>query len=168
LSCVFSHKRTYFRDLTWQLFYKFEFDNPPILVIEDELIDDNYIEFFDKYWCLIQLLLGAVLYCCLRVFVSIAGHWSVTYFCHNPGPAKWRVKGAGVQASNLRFGGFITHGECWHNNHHAFPESAQIGLEPNQIDPAWWVISALEKQGLVSNVGRPRSHTQQEDLEKIS
>ena len=175
----FSHKENYFKDIFWQLFCKFEFKNPPTITIESELSQDPHIRFFDKYWWIIQILIGCALYliggidwvlwgCCLRVFVSSAGHWSVTYFCHNPGPAKWHVKGAGVQASNLRFGGFITHGECWHNNHHAFPESAQIGLDPNQLDPAWAVISALEKLGYVTDVNRPRDRSQQEDLRRIS
>jgi stearoyl-CoA desaturase (delta-9 desaturase) len=44
------------------------------------------------------------------------------------------VKGASVQASNIPWIGFITHGECWHNNHHAFPEFARIGLEKGQTD----------------------------------
>lgn len=175
----FSHKKSWIRDIIWQLFYRFEFENPPVIKIEDALSDDPYIQFFDKFWWAFQLLLALGLYglgsiewvlwgFCLRVFVSIAGHWSVTYFCHNPGPGIWHVKGAGVQASNLRFGGFITHGECWHNNHHAFPESAQIGLEPHQTDPAWAVIRSLEKFGWVTNVKRPRNLSQQEDLMRIS
>ena len=36
-----------------------------------------------------------------RVFVSVAGHWTVTYLTHNPGPGHWLVPEAGVQASNL-------------------------------------------------------------------
>ena len=175
----FSHKRSYIQDIIWQLFCKFDFEKPPLLTIEDNLKNDPYIKFFDSSWWGIQLFVASALYifgglgwvlwgCCLRVFVSIAGHWSVTYFCHNPGPAKWYVKNAGVQASNLRFGGFITHGECWHNNHHAFPESAQIGLEPNQTDPAWVVICVLERVGLVTNVGRPRKLSQQEDLKQLT
>ena len=165
--------------MIWQLFCKFEFVDPPNLTIERELSTDPYIQFYDKWWWAAQLLLAVIFYmlgglgwvfwgCCMRVFLSIFGHWSVTFFCHNPGPAKWRVKNAGVQASNLRFGGFITHGECWHNNHHAFPESAQIGLETGQLDPAWWVIQFMEKIGLVSEVGRPRNLEHQEDLVKIT
>lgn len=175
----FSHTQSYLKDIIWQLFCRFEFDRSPDLIIESELTDDPYIRAFDKSWWVIQLLFALILFaaggvswvlwgCCLRVFTSIAGHWTVTYFCHNPGPAKWHVKNAGVQASNLRFGGFITHGECWHNNHHAFPESAQIGLEENQLDPAWSVIQFLEKLGLARKVGRPRPLAQQDDLEAAS
>ena len=65
----------------------------------------------------------------VRVAVSVTSHWVVTYFAHNPGPGRWIVRGAGVQASNLPGWGFLTHGECWHNNHHAFPESARLGID---------------------------------------
>lgn len=175
----FSHNRHYLQDIVWQLFYKFEFVRPPICHIEVELTGDLLIQFFDKYWWAIQLTLAATLMilggielalwvCCMRVFISILGHWTITYFCHNPGPGDWHVKGAGVQASNLGFGGFLTHGECWHNNHHAFPESAQIGLQKNQLDPAWVIIRMLERLGWVSDVKRPRAKAQREDLIKTS
>ena len=40
----------------------------------------------------------------------------------------------------------------WHNNHHAFPYSANQGLKPWQFDFNYFVIVTLEKLGLVSNV----------------
>lgn len=43
-------------------------------------------------------------------------------------------------------------GESWHNNHHAFPNSAVVGLRWWQIDPGYWVIWILEKLGLAWNV----------------
>lgn len=173
----FSHDRDFIRDLTWQLFYRFKFDSSPKVRIEDELLSDPFLRHLDKYWRWHQLGLTIILYftggmafvvwgVMLRIAMSTVGHWTVTYFCHNPGPGRWRVEGAGVQASNLRlpnlFNGWITHGECWHNNHHAFPESAKIGLDAGQVDPAWWVIRILEKFNLVWNVGLPRKD--REDL----
>lgn len=171
----FSHRRRYIRDLMWQLFYKFEFEHPPKVQIESSLQYDPFIIFLERYWQALQLIFAVALFLigglpwvlwgvCMRVLVSIAGHWTITYICHNPGPGTWDVKGAGVQAANLRFAGFLSHGECWHNNHHAFPESAQIGLEAGQLDPAWWVIRRLEKWGWAYDVGRPRHISQQEDL----
>ena len=175
----FSHRRNYFKDVCWQLFCRFEFEREPVLIVEAQLANDTYIRIFDKYWPHIQIGFALILFsiggiswvlwgCSLRVFVCVLGHWSVTYVCHNPGPGKWHVLGAGVQASNLQLteylGGFLTHGECWHNNHHAFPESAQIGLEDGQFDPAWEVIKTLKKWGWVYNVGRPREKSAREDL----
>jgi len=45
--------------------------------------------------------------------------------------------------------------EAWHNNHHAFPGSARIGVRPGEIDPGWWVLMQLERLGLVWNVKTP-------------
>lgn len=171
----FSHRRGFWRDLTWQLFYRFEFDRPPALLIETGLSDDAWYRFMERTWRLHQLAVAIPLYfagglswvvwgVCIRVAVSTIGHWTVTYFCHNPGPGRWKVKGASVQASNLPLLGVLSHGECWHNNHHAFPESARIGLEAGQTDPAWRVVQLLARFGLASNVGLPRPAPEREDL----
>lgn len=171
----FAHRRSFWRDLTWNLFYRFEFALPPQITIEPHFADDAFYRFLDASWRWHQIPVAAALYglggwtfvlwgVCARVFVSTAGHWSVTYFCHNPGPGRWRVKGASVQASNLRGMGLITYGECWHNNHHAFPESARIGLEPGQTDPGWWFISKLELLGLAFDVSQPRPVNKRTDL----
>lgn len=171
----FSHKRSFLRDVSWQLFYKFDFQKPPKITIEESLASDPWIIFFDKTWPIHQLLLASILFwiggiawviwgVCVRVAVSTIGHWSITYVCHNPGPGKWIVKEAGVQASNINFAGFLTHGECWHNNHHAFPESARIGLDAGQTDPAWLVIKFMQTLGWVTNVKLPRPESLRSDL----
>lgn len=83
------------------------------------------------------------------------------------GQGSWQVKGAVVQASNLPGLGLITYGECWHNNHHAFPEWAQIGLGRGQADPAWYVLGVLERFGWVWNLGQPRPESEREDLSYV-
>jgi fatty-acid desaturase len=60
--------------------------------------------------------------------------------------------------------GFITKGECWHNNHHAFPESARIGLFAGETDPGWTVLWWLQSRGIVWNLQLPRDQSAQEDL----
>jgi len=171
----FAHTRSYPVDLWWQLTSRFAFDRPPRLTIDPRFADDPFYRFLDRTWRWQQLPVAILLFAiggwgwvvwgvCARVLVSTAGHWTITYFCHNPGPGRWRVRGAAVQASNLSGMGLLTYGECWHNNHHAFPESARIGLDKGQLDPGWWLIALLERAGLVRNVGRPRSAKQREDL----
>jgi fatty-acid desaturase len=171
----FTHKRSYWRDIGWQLFARFKFENPPQLVVEDHFAKDRFFCFLDKSWRWHQLPLAVLLYFAGgwpwvvwgifgRIAASVIGHWTITYFCHNPGPGKWRVNGACVQASDLPGLGWLTFGECWHNNHHAFPESARIGLEKRQSDPAAWVIERFEKLGWVYDVGRPRPENAREDL----
>lgn len=58
----FSHKANYIRDITWQLFYRFEFKNPPKIKYEKEIADDNFINFLDKTWSLQQIPLGVLFY----------------------------------------------------------------------------------------------------------
>ncbi len=175
----FAHRRSFTQDLVWNLFYRFEFEQPPNVTVEPLIADDPFYRFLDATWRWQQIPLAALLFwvggwpfvlwgVCVRVFVSTAGHWSVTYFCHNPGPGRWHVKGAGIQASNLPGLGLLTYGECWHNNHHAFPESARIGLDKGQPDPGWWVIDALAKAGLVYDVQLPRPENARSDLVALS
>jgi stearoyl-CoA desaturase (delta-9 desaturase) len=173
----FAHRRGLLRDLSWQLFYRFRFDHPPVLKIEPAIWTDPFYRFLEATWRWQQMPLAVALFLiggwpwvvwgvAVRVITSTAGHWTITYFCHNPGAGRWTVKGAYVQASDLPGLGLLTYGECWHNNHHAFPESARIGLEPGQIDPGWLVIRGLERAGLVWNVGRPRDPGLREDLQE--
>ena len=174
----FAHTQSLPQDLLWQLAYRFEFHAPPKLTIEARLRADPWYRFLERTWRLHQLFPAVIFYLvggwswviwgvCVRVIVSAAGHWTITYFCHNPGPRRWLVKDACVQASNLPGLGVLTYGECWHNNHHAFPESARIGLEPGQSDPGWMLISMMQRWGLARDVGVPRSLDRREDLSAV-
>jgi fatty-acid desaturase len=49
-------------------------------------------------------------------------------------------------------------GENWHENHHARPGSARLGWTLAQVDMGWWVIVALERLGLATEVRRMRAH----------
>ena len=171
----FAHRRSFLTDLRWNLFCRFEFARPPRVHIESAITADPFYRLLDRTWRWQQVPIALLLYwaggwafvlwgICVRVLVSTAGHWSVTYFCHDPGPGRWFVKDAGIQASNLSGLGIVTYGECWHNNHHAFPESARIGLEPGQMDPGWWVIKALAQAGLAFDIQMPRDPAMRDDL----
>lgn len=171
----FSHRQPFWKDALWQLNCEFLFDRPPALSIESEVAGDRFYKLLERTWTLQQvpvalalLWLGGWSWVVWgifgRVFVSVAGHWTVTYLTHNPGPGRWVVSDAGVQASNLVGLGFITMGECWHNNHHAFPESVRIGLAPGETDPGWSVIKWLQSAGLAWNLGLPRARLEQEDI----
>jgi len=171
----FSHRRAPLVDLFWQLNCRFRFTSPPEFTIEPEFVHDPWYRFLEKTWMLQQLPVAIVCYVvggwgwivwCVaaRISLSVVGHWTITYWCHNPGEQKWLVIGASVQASNLPGFGALTYGECWHNNHHAFPESARIGLEPGQTDPAARVIELFEKLRWAWNVGTPRAEHERDDL----
>ena len=91
----------------------------------------------------------------VRVAASVTGHWLVGHFAHNRGPRSWHIEGAGVQGYNVPYCGLVTMGEAWHNNHHAFPASARLGIKPGEWDPGWWVLCALRRVGVVWNVRTP-------------
>jgi stearoyl-CoA desaturase (delta-9 desaturase) len=43
-------------------------------------------------------------------------------------------------ATNLGWLALLTAGEGWHNNHHAAPTSARLGLTAREVDFGWWMI----------------------------
>jgi stearoyl-CoA desaturase (delta-9 desaturase) len=48
-----------------------------------------------------------------------------------------------------------TLGQSWHNNHHAFPASAIMGMKWWEVDVGGWVIRVFEKLGLAWDVNTP-------------
>lgn len=158
----FSHDSSFLKDGFWQLHCDLILDHPPKFKPQP-ILETPFYKFMEKTWMMQQLPLALLLFLfggiewvlwgtCLRVAISVTGHWWIGYFAHNVGHRSWHVDGAGVQGYNIKFCGLITMGECWHNNHHAFPESAKLGLEKGQLDPGWWVLMILEKIGLVKNI----------------
>ncbi|HYF36952.1 MAG TPA: hypothetical protein VD994_16765 [Prosthecobacter sp.] len=98
---------------------------------------------------------GVVWRISVRIVFSETGHWFVGWLAHNVGRRDWHLEGHAVQGYNLPHAGLITMGEGWHNNHHAFPESARLGLRPGQHDPGWWAIRLLRACGLAWDVKEP-------------
>jgi fatty-acid desaturase len=143
-----AHRSGMLRDGLWQLHCELRLAHPPQLVIERRVAEDRLYRFLERTW-MAQQLPWAALFLALgglpwvvwgiavRVAASVTGHWLVGYFAHNRGPRSWHVEGAGVQGYNVRYCGLITMGEAWHNNHHAFPASARLGLQPGEMDPGW-------------------------------
>jgi stearoyl-CoA desaturase (delta-9 desaturase) len=92
---------------------------------------------------------------CARITAAVFGHWAIGHLAHNHGQLVREIRGAAVQGRNVRFASLLTMGECWHNNHHAFPRSARLGLAPGEWDPGWWVLQALRRAGLVWGIRLP-------------
>jgi sn-2 palmitoyl-lipid 9-desaturase len=103
----------------------------------------------------------------VRVTVSIIGHWLVGYFAHNTGRRDWHVEGHAIQGYNLEHIGLLTMGEGWHNNHHAYPGSARLGLRDTQADPGWWTLLALRRLGLVWNLKLPADLPLRPEVQKL-
>lgn len=136
----FAHRRGLLVDAFWQLHCTFRFERPPRFVIEPEFREDRWYRFMESTWPIHQLALAVVLYLL--------------------GGFDWVVWGVFVRVAVS----VLTHGECWHNNHHAFPESARMGIAPGEWDPGWQVLRALQAAGLVTNVGMPRAVSLRDDL----
>ena len=88
----------------------------------------------------------------IRVFLAHHAFWSINSICHVFGNRPFNT---GDRSTNNVWLAIPTMGESWHNNHHAFSNSAIVGLRWWQIDPSAWIIRTLEAVGLVWNVKAP-------------
>jgi stearoyl-CoA desaturase (delta-9 desaturase) len=160
------HGRTFWRDAWWQLACELRLERAPRLVLEPRVADNRFYLFLERTWMAQQLPWAALFYAwggwafvfwgvCARVTAGVFGHWLIGYFAHNHGEMHRVVDGAAVQGRNVRLASLLTMGECWHNNHHAFPGSARLGLAKGEWDPGWWVLSALARLGLVWQIRLP-------------
>jgi stearoyl-CoA desaturase (Delta-9 desaturase) len=77
----------------------------------------------------------------LRVFLIHHVTWSINSVCHIWGTRPFRT--ADESRNNALFA-VLAFGEGWHNNHHAFPNSARHGLRWWQIDTSYVTIRFLE------------------------
>jgi stearoyl-CoA desaturase (delta-9 desaturase) len=87
----------------------------------------------------------------VRVFLLHHVTFSINSLCHYFGRRPFSTRD---QSRNLAWLAPLAFGEAWHNNHHAFPTSARHGLGRWQLDPGGWLISALERCHLASDVVR--------------
>ena len=162
------HQGGIFTDFIWQLNCELELENPPRFTIENPVARNRFYRFLQRTWLLQQALPAILLLVigglpwllwgvCVRVTISLAGHWAIGYFAHNVGQRTWHLNGHAIQGYNLPHLGLLTMGECWHNNHHAFPGSARLGIAPGQSDPGWWAIRLLAKAGLAHTPNTPET-----------
>lgn len=161
-----AHRAPMPRDMWWQMHCRLELAHPPRFRPEPELAGDRYLRWLERTWMLQQLPWALLFYQLgglpwlvwgvpVRVAVSLTGHWFVGHLTHRRGPQGWAVDGAAVQGHDLPAAALVTFGEAWHGNHHAWPESARLGLEPGQHDPGWWVLLLLRRLGLVWGLKEP-------------
>ncbi|HSG35344.1 MAG TPA: acyl-CoA desaturase [Sphingomonadaceae bacterium] len=160
-----AHRRPMLVDAWWQLHCRLQLDAPPKYDL-GRIERDGFYRFLERTWMAQQLPVAAVLWLvggwgfvvwgvCARVAITVHGHWFVGHLAHRRGPQTWLVKAAGVQAYDVPWAAIPTMGEAWHNNHHAFPGSARIGLYPGQSDWGFAFIRLLERLGLAWDVCLP-------------
>jgi fatty-acid desaturase len=160
------HGRACWIDAWWQLHCELQLADPPHIEIEAAVAEDPFYRWLERTWMLQQLPLAVLFWfwggwgyvvwgVCARIAAGVFGHWLVGWFAHNHGGMHHEVRGAAVQGRNIRWTSLLTMGEGWHNNHHAFPGSARLGLRAGEWDPGWWVLSALNRIGLVWELRLP-------------
>ncbi len=159
----FAHRQPILIDAFWQMHCDIRLTQPPRLTIESEVANDPFYRFIDRHWIAVHLpwiiafyLIGGWAWViwgvCAQIAITVTGHWFIGYFAHQAHEDDWQVQGAGVQGRNVPLTGLLTMGEGWHNNHHAFPGSARIGLYKGQSDPGYRFIRMLEALGLAWNI----------------
>lgn len=160
-----AHRRPMLIDAWWQLHCRLDLAHPPRFDLS-ALEASPYIRWLERTWMLQQLPVAGVLFWLggwplvvwgvfVRVALTVHGHWLVGHLAHNRGPQSWQVNDAGVQAHDVPWAGLITMGEAWHNNHHAYPGSARIGLHPGQSDWGYAFVAMLEQAGLAWDICLP-------------
>jgi sn-1 stearoyl-lipid 9-desaturase len=162
------HGRGIWMDAVWSLHCRLQLANPPAFDPGPGIGDDGFYRFLQRTWMLQQLPVALILFAiggwpwvvwgiCVRVCVGVTMHWLVGYLCHTHGPQDWLVDDGAVQAHNVPWAAYVSMGESWHNNHHAFPASARHGLYPGQSDLGFRFVQLLARMGWAWNVQTPET-----------
>lgn len=173
-----SHGAGFLRDAWWQMHCRFDLKHPPRFTVEPTVAKDPVYWVLEKTWMAQQIPIALCLYLlggwawvlwgtCVRIILSLTGHWAIGHYAHRTGLQGWRVEGLPVQGYNLPHLGLVTFGEAHHGNHHAFPHSAKLGLEAGQIDPGYWFIRVLEKLGLAKDIKLPEDEPPRAGLVRV-
>jgi stearoyl-CoA desaturase (delta-9 desaturase) len=80
----------------------------------------------------------------VRIFFLHHVTWSINSICHFYGKRPFETTD---HSTNNWVLSLISFGESWHNNHHAFPNSARHGLGRGQIDISASLIMLMHKLG---------------------
>jgi fatty-acid desaturase len=129
-----------------------------------DINSDPVYLFFEKYFLLVQLGLGIVLYALggwpfvvwgifVRLVVVYHCTWFVNSATHKFGYRTY--EDSGDKSTNCWWVALVTYGEGWHNNHHMFQYSARHGLKWWEIDTTWMMIQLLKTLGIASKVKLP-------------
>ena len=87
----------------------------------------------------------------VRIVLLHHATYSINSLCHRFGRRRFATDD---ESRNLAWLAPLSFGEAWHNNHHAFPQSASHGLRPREFDLSALVIRVLERMGVVWDVVR--------------
>jgi stearoyl-CoA desaturase (delta-9 desaturase) len=172
------HRKSFWHDAWWQLHCDLELTRGPKFAPEPRVANDRVYYWMERTWMWHQLPVALVLFAvggwswviwgvCARVAVCVTGHWLVGHYAHREGPQSYIVRGASVQGFDVPIAALISMGESWHNNHHAYPGSARLGLTSDQPDPGWWLILVLQRFGLAWSIRTPATMAHRPELHRL-
>ncbi len=148
----------------WLFYQKREFFNSDIYQKNaPDIAREPYYRWLDRYFLLLQLPLGVLLYVLggwpfviwgmfVRSVLLWHSTWLINSATHLRGYQTYEVNDG---SRNLWWAAILTYGEGWHNNHHAQPNVAPAGRQWWEIDTTWWAIKVLQVAGLAKKVVMP-------------
>lgn len=80
----------------------------------------------------------------------------VNSICHLPQFGYQTYSNTNDLSRNVWFVALASFGEGWHNNHHAFPQSARHGLTPTEFDFSYSVLLLFKALGLARDIRLPK------------
>lgn len=163
-------KGFFFSHLGWM--FRQHTDKKDVIRYCPDLLQDRVTMFFHRtylFWILASVAIPmgigwliqpswmGVLYGLLfgagaRIFWTHHITWSINSVCHIFGSRPYESRDKST--NNFLFG-VLALGEGWHNNHHAFPNSARHGLKWWQFDLSWIVIKSMKLTGLAWDLKTP-------------
>ncbi|QDT12124.1 acyl-CoA desaturase [Planctomycetes bacterium K23_9] len=90
----------------------------------------------------------------VRTVFVLHGTWAVNSLSHVFGYRNYKTRD---ESTNNWLVALWSHGEGWHNNHHAEPRAAAHGHKWWEFDMSWRIIQFMEMIGLAKNVVRPKA-----------
>jgi len=128
-----------------------------------DLAEDKFHVWLTEWHLTPTIILGLVLFAIggfrlvlwgtfLRTVVGLHSSWIVNMCAHIWGSRRFETRDA---STNNWWVAMLSFGDGWHNNHHAYPVSAQHGFKWYEIDLNWYTICTFERLGLASHLRRP-------------
>ena len=105
-------------------------------------------------WWIGHPLGGLIMAVCLRIIVVLHSSFFINSFAHTFGDQPYDSK---TSARDNWLAALLTNGEGFHNFHHRFPSDYRNGHRWYHWDPSKWLIFALSKVGLASDLRKTSS-----------
>ena len=153
--------------MLWMLYPEAKFFDPQQYSrYAPDLAKDSIYQWLNRYFLLLQIPLGLLLYSLggwsfviYGIFLRAVLLWHSTWFI-NSVTHMWGYRTFVTEdnSRNLWWAAILTYGEGWHNNHHAYPNVARAGWQWWEIDITWWAIWVLKTLGLAKRVVKIPAH----------